>query len=222
MITKTETLSQKLALKKNRKNLADTLSDNLRSGRTVTDFEFDQIYPNVIRKLSETYWTPLEVVLRAAELLSHNGKTRILDVGSGCGKFCTIGALSTPGQFIGVEHRPHLAKVAQKVAKELGASRATFIQGDLADVDWSFFNSFYLYNPFYEYKTPSLRMDDTVPMGWKRFEQSIATVRTKLQGARIGAKVVIYHGFGGDMPQGYRQLKKEPMGSSCLELWIKI
>jgi len=219
---KTETLGQKLLPKENQKDRIRSLVEDLRERRIVTDFRFDQIYPPPVRKLSENHWTPIEVAIRAAELLVGNHKTRVLDIGSGCGKFCTIAALTSPGQFIGVEHRAHLAELAKDTAQKLGASNASFIQGNMADLDWSFFDSFYMFNPFYENKAAIIRIDDTVTMGLKKYNNYIEIVRAKLRAARSGSRVVTYHGFGGDMPACYRLLKREPIGVSSLELWFKM
>ena len=129
------------------------LVEDLRTGRRVTDFRFDQIYPSPIRKLSSTHWTPVEVAVRVAELLVKDSSSQILDVGSGCGKFCTGGRISEPGAiFTGVEQRIHLVDVARTAGEELGASRASFVHENMAELDWSRFDAFYLFNPFYEKK----------------------------------------------------------------------
>jgi len=79
------------------------LLDRLLSGAQVADLEFDAIYPQWVRRLSEQHWTPLDVCIRAAELLVTDERSTVLDVGSGAGKFCLIGAASTGATFVGVE-----------------------------------------------------------------------------------------------------------------------
>jgi predicted RNA methylase len=217
-----EVLQSKMSPDEKRSERVKRLVADLRDGRKVTDFRFDQVYPPTIRKLSETHWTPIEVILRAAELLVTNDGSRVLDVGSGCGKFCTVGALSGRGNFIGIEQRPHLAEVARKIAEELGASRASFLLGNMVDLDWSSFDAFYLFNPFYENKMRSIRIDDTVSLNQDKFSRYVETVRAKLKVARSGTRVATYHGFGGDMPLGYHLIRKEPIASSVLELWVKL
>src|SRR4029077_8901586 len=64
-----------------------------------SDDEFDSAYDKQIRELSEQHWTPLWVAARVAHLLTRSGATRVLDVGSGAGKFCIVGALSTDAEF---------------------------------------------------------------------------------------------------------------------------
>ncbi len=217
-----ETLQKKLNPEEKRAERVKKLVEDLRSGRQVTDFRFDQIYPPVIRRLSGTHWTPVEVCIRAAELLVTDEKSRVLDVGSGCGKFCTVAALSSRGQFIGIEQRPHLVEAARKAAEELGASQTSFLQGNMADLDWSFFDSFYLFNPFYENKVPAIRIDETVSHNQDKFKRYVEIVKTNLRVARPGTKVATYHDFGGEMPPGYQRIKKEPVGTSYLEVWVKL
>ncbi|MGK5088145.1 methyltransferase domain-containing protein [Bdellovibrionota bacterium FG-2] len=204
-----------------RKSRALGIFEDLRNKRKVTDFRFDQVYPSKIRQQSEIQWTPVEVAIRATELLGGNEKTKVLDVGSGCGKFCTVAALTCSAHFFGVEQRIHLWKVAVNAAKELGASNASFIHGNMTEIDWSYFDAFYMYNPFYENKSDALRIDDTIPMGIDQFDRYVAITRTRLIAARPGTKVVTYHGYGGHMPPDFECLRSELIGSSQLELWVK-
>ena len=201
---------------------AQKLAADLRGGRKVSDAQFDQIFPPLIRKISEVHWTPVEIAIRAAELLATDEKTRVLDVGSGAGKFCLVASLSARGQFTGVEQRLHLLQTARTCAEELGASQASFVLGNMADLVWDVFDAFYLFNPFYENVLRSIRIDNTVSHSQVKFNRAIETVRNKLIAARLGTKVVTYHGFGGEVPRGYHRLKREPIGTSHLELWVKI
>lgn len=217
-----EALQKRIMPEKKRQERIKVLAEDLRGGRKVTDFRFDQVYSPPIRKLSGTHWTPVEVAIRASELLVRDGRTRVLDVGSGSGKFCIAGSLFGRAQFIGVEQRPHLIEVARSAAKSLGADQASFVLGNMADLDWDFFDSFYLFNPFYENQMKSIRIDETVSHSQEKFRRYVEIVRAKLRGAKTGTKVATYHGFGGDFPLGYHLLQKEPIGSSYLEVWVKL
>ena len=217
-----EALQRKLYSEGKRKERINRILEDLRGGRKVTDFRFDQIYPVEMRNFSEIHWTPVEVAIRAAELLVDHDGTRVLDVGSGCGKFCTVAALSCPGQFIGVEQRPRLVEIARKTVNELNVRNAVFIQNNMTELDWSFFDGLYLFNPFYEHKVESIRIDTTLSYSQDKFARYVEIVKSKLKLVRAGTKVVTYHGFGGDIPFGYQCLKREPAGTSYLELWIKM
>jgi SAM-dependent methyltransferase len=216
-----EKLRTGLPLAKKQRERIGALVQDLRGGRRVTDFRFDQVYPGSIRALSQTHWTPVEVAVRAAELLVGRGESQVLDIGSGCGKFCAVAALTNPGRFTGVEHRAHLVEAARSACKELGTENAEFVEGNMVDLDWSRFEAFYFFNPFYENKLKDIRIDETVSMGLGKFERYVDTVRAKLDALRRGTRVVTYHGFGGDMPKSFELQSREQIGSSCLELWTK-
>jgi hypothetical protein len=194
----------------------------LRAGWDVSDLEFDRIYPEWVRKLSEPHFTPIDVARRAAELLAGDSTTKVLDIGSGAGKFCLVGSLTTQATFIGVEQRRCLVDVAEHTAKLCHTTRARFIHGNMMDLDWTEFDGFYLFNPFYEHVANFLTpMHDPIELSPQLYKRYIVATCVKLFTARIGARVVTYHGFGGPMPPGYRQILREPAGSEYLELWEK-
>ena len=184
------------------------ISLNLRAGQRVTDAQFDQLYPLAFRKFSVTHWTPVTVAVRAVELLGCSDRTRVLDVGAGIGKFCTIASLSSRGQFIGVEKRTDFTEIARKTVRELNLDRVSIILGDMAELDWSFFDAFYLFNPFYEDQD--------------KFARYVDITRKKLKFVRAGTKVVTYHGFGGEMPADFNCLQKILIGTDQLMLWVKM
>ncbi|MGK5088151.1 methyltransferase domain-containing protein [Bdellovibrionota bacterium FG-2] len=205
-----------------RNQLLKGVAEDLKTGRLPEDCIFDQVYSDSIRGLSKRHWTPVRVALRIAALLVRNADTRVLDVGSGSGKFCIVGSLASPAHFTGVEQRPHFVEFAKKAAMEMTASRTEFIQGNMADLDWSIFDAYYLFNPFYENVNESIRIDWTVTLDTSKFKRYVRTVQTKLKAARVGTRVATYHGFGGEFPPCYQRIKREPAGSSCIEVWEKV
>jgi hypothetical protein len=188
----------------------------------ASDAAFDGIYEERIRALSDQHWTPVAVAARAARLLTKAGATRILDVGSGVGKFCIVGALSTAAEFVGVERREGLVRVANQAAVRMGASRATFIRSNVDSFSFEGFDGAYFYNPFYEQISKYVVLIDhdfeRSPRAYRYFVRAIEeTLR-----ARPGPfAVVTYHGFGGQMPPEYQLMGDEPAGNDRLELWIK-
>jgi SAM-dependent methyltransferase len=194
----------------------------LRSGMPLDDADFDRLYPEWAREHSAIHWTPVQVARRAAELLVVRPGTRVLDVGSGVGKFCLIGALHVPGVFYGIEQRFHFVKVAHDLAQRLGLSRARFLHGNMLDAHWAGFDAFYLYNPFAEnIASMSEAIDTTVERSPLLFRAYIQGVRERLDRARRHTRVVTYHGFGGEMPPDYRLELEEHSGTEVLELWVK-
>jgi hypothetical protein len=187
-----------------------------------SDADFDLVYPERIRRLSWVHWTPVTVAARAATILTNAGASRILDVGSGVGKFCIVGAMVTPARFVGVERRRNLVDIAGVAAKELGASRATFVHASIDEFRFEGFDGVYLYNPFFEQISRYLPpIDDSVGYSPKTYKALTEAVTAQLATLDTGAAVVTYHGFGGLMPRSYRFMGDEPAGDDLLDLWIK-
>src|SRR5512140_1139982 len=111
------------------------------------DQQLDEFVPAELRHLSRLHWTPVGVAVRAATLLSPAPAMRILDVGAGVGKVCTVGALSAPSVWCGVEQDEDLVRAARRLAYIMGAGDNTlFVHGDVFSVAWENFDSLYFYN----------------------------------------------------------------------------
>ena len=71
----------------------------IEKGISIEDDEFDEIYPEEIRPMAFTHFTPVEMAIKAAKYLVQKSGTKVLDIGSGAGKFCMIGSACTDGHF---------------------------------------------------------------------------------------------------------------------------
>ncbi len=194
-------------------------------GEIVSDPEFDEaLFPADMGGIVSTcHWTPLDVARRAACLLSDGKSPRVLDIGSGVGKFCLVGALTTPATFVGVEQRAHLVKTAREAANRCRARRAIFTHSNVLDMDFTDFDAFYLYNPFYEQADTSLvSIDDTILTSPARYREYVERTCVKLEELRPGTRVVTYNGLGDKMPAGYRCVLEESCYRDALALWTKI
>jgi SAM-dependent methyltransferase len=190
--------------------------------RELTDRAFDQVYPRSLRELSREHWTPVRVARRAAQLLAEGDATSVLDVGSGPGKFCIVGALTTSLSFTGVERRRFLVDAARAAAARFRAPRVRFCQGNVVDFDFSGHDGFYLFNPFFEQvgrRVPPI--DAEVGHSEDLYRLYVTAVERKLASARPGTAVVTYHGFGGDLPDEYDEVHTEETGDGDLTLWKK-
>ncbi len=195
------------------------------AARTVAaeDAEFDVIYPEAIRLASRRFWTPVDVARRAARLLRESGARKVLDVGSGVGKFVLVAAREAPGmRFMGVEQRPHLVQVARDAREELRLSNASFVVGDVTASQWRGFDGFYFFNPFAENLfVADDRLDDTIDLTATRFYRDVVRAERALREASLGTAVATYHGMSGRMPACYEMSKSERAGSDWLRLWVK-
>ncbi|HVV48038.1 MAG TPA: methyltransferase domain-containing protein [Polyangia bacterium] len=191
-------------------------------GILSSDVEFDSVYDSQIRDLSQQHWTPVLVAVRAAQLLTSAGATRVLDVGSGAGKFCIAGALSTEAAFVGVERRGYLVEVGRQAALRLGADRATFVPASVDSFSFEGFNGVYLYNPFYEQISRFLvQIDGGLERSRDVYRHFVNSTMNNLAAMAPPVVVVTFHGFGGLLPAGYEFRHVEPAGNDELELWVK-
>jgi SAM-dependent methyltransferase len=184
----------------------------------MTDDAFDALAPAPLRHLSAVHWTPVAVAVRAVRWLAPQPSMRILDVGCGIGKLCTIGARWTGGDWYGVEQHRQLVAAAIDVSSALGLSRRTcFVHGDALSLDWEPFHSFYFYNPF------EMLLSSTEPPDKherrRRHRAQVEAVQTRLESLRPGTRVVTYHGLGGEMPPSYELVRQAHVQLGDLELW---
>lgn len=184
-----------------------------------TDEEFDRIFPAPVREMSARHWSSVEACRQAAEWLVTTPQTRVLDIGCGPGKFCAIGAMSTPGDFTGVEQRGHLCRGARSMLDHYGIRRVRIVHANITEVALDCFDAFYLFNPFQENLFPSLKIDDDVPVGLELYDRYISHVSRELSRMRIGTRVVTYWGDCDEIPSCYDCV--DTCFDRELKLWVK-
>jgi SAM-dependent methyltransferase len=198
------------------------LRERLAAG-ALPDDAFDRLFPVDVRSKSARHWTPISVARTAACRLVHHGASRVLDAGSGPGKFCTIAAGANPAvSFVGIEQRVGLVSVAREVAKRLGVINARFMLGDALARPWTKFDGFYFFNPFTENLWSAQDVFDARTGGpRRRFRTEALRVAQHLRQARRGSVVVTYHGLGGPIPSSYELKHEETCGTGHLRTWVK-
>jgi SAM-dependent methyltransferase len=184
-----------------------------------TDQQFDSIYPQSIQNLSSRHWTPVDVCRRAAQWLVTAPGTRVLDVGCGPGKFCAVGAASTPGLFTGVEQRARLASIARGILRTWGVPRVRIITDNVTNVCFSQFDAFYIYNPFEENVLPSLRIDRDVELQPHLYSDYSSYVGDQLALTPPGTRVVTYCSDEAEIPDCFACADDACAGQ--LKLWIR-
>jgi SAM-dependent methyltransferase len=192
-------------------------------GFVPDDATFDDLLPISLQLKSSVHFTPVDVARCAATLLTPEPGMSVLDVGAGAGKFCITAALAMPGtQFVGVESRPQLVRFATWLARKWKLSNVRFVHGDALELDWSRYDAFYFYNPFAEHQfEPAFALDHTIDLSPESFISSVMTVHRRLAYAKLGTRVVTYHGYGAPLPPGYELASRRLIGSDSVELWIK-
>ncbi|HEY4416427.1 MAG TPA: class I SAM-dependent methyltransferase [Verrucomicrobiae bacterium] len=185
------------------------------------DNQFDLVYPPEVRTLSSIHWTPISVACQAAEFLVPAPGTRVLDIGCGPGKFCTVGALTTKGKFTGVEQRKHLYDIACSVTERSSISNVTIMHSNIADIEFSNFDTFYLYNPFEENWEKSSKIDSAVILSVDLYRKYAEHVARQLALAPLGTRIATYFGYCEEVPLGYTLWERELGQNKNLQFWEK-
>ncbi|RAJ15720.1 methyltransferase domain-containing protein [Arenibacter echinorum] len=176
---------------------------NLQLNIDIEDHLFNSLYPLRIKKLSERHWTPVEVAKLAADYLVDKPQCKVLDIGSGAGKFCLIGAASTKGIFYGVEQRKELVTLCQSIAKTHHINNVEFFHSNITEISFSDYDAFYFYNPFYENIDNSLLIDNKIVLDEKLYFTYSEYVENQLKKTPIGTRVVTYWSMWVEIPEGF-------------------
>ena len=183
--------------------------------------EFDRLYLGRLRLLSSVHWSSVNPAIRAAALATSDGQTRILDIDSGVGKFCTIGALTSQATFVGIEQRKYLIDAATEVAERLEIKNVQYIHANAVDVDWAEFQSIYLFNPFSENLDRSIHIDELCDLSVDLYVKYVRHTQWQLSKTRSGTSAIIYNQFGGELPPTFELVHKEEIDFMPLEVWRK-
>ncbi len=184
------------------------------------DDTFNTLYRPDMRALSVRHWTPLHVTKQAVNFFDTKQECRILDIGSGVGKFCLAGGLYAPNlYFFGVEQRPQLIEHALKAKKLLGLKNVSFIAGNFTQIDFRSYHHFYFYNAFHENIDDSDRIDDKISYSYPLYDFYARHLHNNLRGMPTGTKIVTYHTLWNEIPREYRLVDSLEKGT--LNFWVK-
>ena len=101
-----------------------------------SDEEFNRLYPVVMQLLAHKHWTPLNIAKKAANFLAAEPHKKILDIGSGVGKFCLSAAYYKPNSFYyGVEQRENLIAFSEAAKNSLEIVNVSFIYGNFTQLN---------------------------------------------------------------------------------------
>lgn len=191
----------------------------------LSDEAFDALFPRSLHRSASRFWTPISVTARVVALLDAQGARRVLDAGSGVGKFCIVGAALAPHiAFSGVEHRPHLVREAERLADRLDLGNVRFTVGDATRCALEELDAAYFFNPFAENIAvdPGDHVDETVELSPARFRVDVQRSEDALQRAKHGFVLATYHGVGGRIPGAYDLVHAERAGTDRLRVWRKV
>ncbi|MRG48447.1 methyltransferase domain-containing protein [Chitinophaga sp. SYP-B3965] len=186
----------------------------------ASDDAFNNLYPPYIKELAKSHWTPVEVARKASNFLAAMPGDKILDIGSGPGKFCLSGAYYNPEvSFYGIEQRDDLVYCAAITKEMLGLNNVTFLNGNLLDLDFSQFDHFYFFNSFYENLPGTDKIDNNLTYSRQLYNKYNRFLYKQLENRPPGTRLVTYHGSEEEAPKGYQLAGST--NSQLLKCWIK-
>jgi hypothetical protein len=140
---------------------AEEINRIIERGELPPDELMDALLPDDLKAHADQHFAGCYAIKLAAAFLSESAQPKILDIGSGSGKFCQLGALLQPqSHFTGVEYRASLVNLAIEISASLSLANVAFLHQNVIDVSFVDFNSFFMFNPFLEHRNSVARMKD--------------------------------------------------------------
>lgn len=196
-----------------------------RATTTVNPFQSDELfnaqYPPSISALAGRHWTPLSVARYSAQFLAATNGARVLDIGSGVGKFCLAAAHFEPSAlFYGVEQRKRLIHQADKIKDSLCLENVSFIHTNFTQIDFRNYDHFYFYNSFYENLDGTDKIDDSLEYSSELYNYYNRYLYKQLQQRPAGTRLATYHSLEYEIPAGYHLVDSRM--DNLLKFWVKI
>ncbi|MBY0347898.1 MAG: methyltransferase domain-containing protein [Hydrotalea flava] len=194
---------------------------NAREKWMENDAAFHQLYPKEIQLLAKKHWTPIEVARIAADFLVSQKNEKILDIGSGAGKFCIVAGYYKPDAFFyGVEQRKSLIEVAEAAKLKLGIPNAFFIEGNFTQLNFNDYHHFYFYNAFFENIAGTDKIDESIDYSLELYNYYNRYLYKQLETKPAGTKLVTFHSLENEVPRNYTLV--DARMDNLLKCWIKI
>ena len=186
-----------------------------------SDDQLNEIYPISIQSKADRHWTPLNVARKTSSFLAAENNVRILDIGSGVGKFCLAAAFYKPKAFYyGVEQRKTLINYADTAREKLGLGNVSFMHGNFTALDFRNYDHFYFFNAFYENLAGTDKIDDSIDYSGELYNYYNRYLYKQLEQKPAGTRLATYHSLEDEVPRGYHIVGSEM--DNLLKFWIKI
>lgn len=186
-----------------------------------TDSILNKLYPESIQSLADRHWTPLHVVQTVVPFLVTHPGVKVLDIGSGVGKFCLAGAYYKPyASFYGVEQRENLIAHGENARNKLGLENVHFIHSNITELDFRQYNHFYFFNSFYENLMDRDKIDDNVKHSTFLYNFYHRQLYKKFREMPSGTRITTFHCLGNKIPPEYHLVESKAGG--LLNFWVKL
>jgi len=186
----------------------------------TSDRSFDWLYPEKIQRLSRRHWTPMGAAKKAAAFLAEEPGKKILDIGSGVGKFCLIGAHFYPDVlFYGIEQRQDLCDHATAAKEATQTMNANFLYGNFTQLQLDDYDHFYFYNAFFENLDDQDRIDHKIDYSTSLYHYYCRYLYKALLNKPSGTRLVTFHSLEDEIPPGFQLV--DASADFLLKMWIK-
>jgi len=187
----------------------------------LSDAQMHYLYPESIQLLAHKHWTPLSITQMVVEFLTPVHGVKVLDIGSGVGKFCLAAAYYKPAAFFsGVEQRKDLTEHAELAKATLGLKNVHFINGNFTRLNFKQYDHFYFYNSFYENLDDTDKIDDSVSYSGELYNLYNGLLYKKLDEMPSGTRLATFHCLEDKIPDGYHMIESKV--GCLLKFWLKI
>ncbi len=187
----------------------------------LSDDQLHYVYPESIKLLARRHWTPLRITQMVVQFLTPSKGARVLDIGSGVGKFCLAGAYYKPAaSFFGVEQRKDLTDHAEFARTMLGLKNAYFINTNFTQLDFKQYDHFYFYNSFYENLVDTEKIDESISYSGELYNLYNRFLYKKLDEMRPGTRLATFHCLEDKIPASYYLVESKV--DCLLKFWLKI
>jgi SAM-dependent methyltransferase len=187
----------------------------------ASDAQFHKLYPDTVLAQASMHWTPLFIARKAAEFLSAEKNSKVLDIGSGAGKFCLAAAVYQPDSFFyGVEQREALVRYAEDAAIIMRLQNVSFMHGNVTEIDFSNYDHFYFFNAFYENINDEYKIDSGIAYSKDLYAAYNRYVYKQLDKKPAGTRLATFHSMEDEIPAGYHEVGSTE--DNLLKFWMKV
>lgn len=186
----------------------------------IPDIDFNAIYPPRISSLAKKHWSSVSISKLASEFLVDRPGTKVLDIGSGAGKFCLIGATNTKGHFTGVEQRGELVELSARLSKSYRIHNVKFIHANITSIKFNDYDAFYFYNSFYENIDVLNSIDFSVRLDIQLYHRYSMHLVEQLVSLPAGTRLVTFCSPLSIVPQSFKL--QDSSHGGLLKFWEKV
>lgn len=187
----------------------------------MTDAFWDSFLPQNFQTLSPFQWTPISVIERTWNFLSHDGVSSLVDLGSGVGKFCIYLSLLSHHSIdiLGLEDREELVNVSESLKKHWEVTKVQFKKENFLNQFPKGHSHYYCFNPLYETMKGTHSIDSNKIKSATQFLKDLQILKQNLLLMKPKSKLITFHGFGGNFLPGFRIILKEEISGGEYLIW---